>query len=194
MTDHRIWLPFPPSVNNLFSQAMMPSRRMPGRMVTRRFPTKKYRLWREEAVVRIRAAKIPAQGEPVVIKLELIPPDSRPRDADNYAKPILDALVEARVLVDDNNRYVKAVVPYWENPAASSGVIVTIRPAKRSRRPALTPNERAELARIKRDGSRLVSPAFRTTLAVRGLLDKGYLRALPGLFEGEAPQGYALAD
>jgi Holliday junction resolvase RusA-like endonuclease len=72
----------------------------------------------------------------VVLKLELVPPDRRPRDASNYVKPVEDALVEAHVLIDDSQNYVKAVVPYWGEPQRTSGVVVTIRPAREPQKPA----------------------------------------------------------
>jgi Holliday junction resolvase RusA-like endonuclease len=119
------WLPFPPTTNNLFSHGIVKGR-------VRRFPTARYKRWREEAVIRIRSAWRHREPYPVpvVIKLELVPPDHRPRDASNYVKPVEDALVEARVLADDSQNHVKAVVPYWGEPRPTSGVIVTIRPAR----------------------------------------------------------------
>jgi Holliday junction resolvase RusA-like endonuclease len=119
------WLPFPPTVNNLFAHGLVKGR-------IRRFPSRQYKAWRLEAVTRIRAAwrTRPPWPVPVVIKLELVPADRRPRDASNYVKPVEDALVEARVLVDDSQAYVKAVMPYWAEPQKTSGVIVTIRPAR----------------------------------------------------------------
>jgi Holliday junction resolvase RusA-like endonuclease len=185
MTDFKVWLPFPPSANNIFTQGVV-------RGKVRRFPSRRYKAWREEAVIRVRAAwrTKPPYAVPVVVKLELVPPDGRGRDADNYAKPVLDALVEARVLVDDSNRWVKAVAPYWENPSDTAGVIVTIRAAEEVRRPALTASERALLKAIRT--SRLfetIDPDYRPSAAMRGLIEKGYVRALPGLIEG-IPQGY----
>jgi Holliday junction resolvase RusA-like endonuclease len=114
------WLPFPPSTNNLFAHAQVGGR-------IRRFPTKTYKNWRREAVIRIRSQRLPQCTAPVVVKLELTPRDGRARDADNYAKPVLDALVEAGLLIDDSNRYVRAVIPYWLSPHRNSGVNVTIR-------------------------------------------------------------------
>ena len=185
--EHSVWLPFPPSTNNLFSQGVVKGK-------VRRFPSKKYKSWRRDAVILILAAKLPRFTEPVVVKLELTPRDNRARDADNYCKPVLDALVEARVLIDDSNRFVKSVIPYWENPAAEHGVRVLIRSAKNARRPALSATERKTLARIKRDGCRLVvGSRFRATNSIRSLLQKGYIRELPGLFR-DCPQGWALAD
>jgi Holliday junction resolvase RusA-like endonuclease len=121
-----LWLPFPLSSNNLFAHRILP-----GRGYATRYPTPAYRRWRKEAELRICAAKIPLMREPVVVKLELTPPNNRTRDADNFTKGILDALVAARVLPDDNSRWVKAVIPYWLDPhKATSGVRVTIRVAE----------------------------------------------------------------
>lgn len=118
------WLPFPPSANNLFAHAPIRGR-------VRRFPTKEYKNWRREAVIRIRSQRIETFREPVVIKLALTAKDGRRRDASNYIKAIEDALVESRVLIDDSHRYVKSVIPYWCDPdPRHEGVEVTIRVAK----------------------------------------------------------------
>ena len=118
-----IWLPFPPSVNNLFPQAIVLGK-------IRRFPSKQYKAWRKEAFWRIRAARIARYEVPVNVRLELTPRDRRPRDADNYCKPCLDALVEARVLHDDSNLWVLSVAPFWNPPGTKEvGVIVHIQPA-----------------------------------------------------------------
>lgn len=182
--DWRCWLPFPPSTNNLFTQGVVKGK-------VRRFPSRQYKAWREEAVIRIRAAwrSKPPYAVPVVVKIELTPRDSRARDADNYAKPILDALVASRVLADDSNRWVKAVVPYWENPAATFGAIVMIRPAKDVRKPALNADERALLARIEAQALACIPPGWKPPAALWGLLEKGYVAPVPGLIEG-VPQGY----
>lgn len=118
-----LWLPFPPSVNGLFAHGMVKGK-------VRRFPTKQYKAWRKEAVIRIRSQRLAQFAEPVVVKIELTPCDGRARDADNYCKPILDALVEARLLADDSNRYVRAVIPYWADPSREhQGARITIRVA-----------------------------------------------------------------
>jgi crossover junction endodeoxyribonuclease RusA len=119
-----IWLPFPLSSNNLFAHAFQR-----GRIV--RYPTPAYRRWRREAELRIMAARIKTVREPVVIKLELTPPNNRRRDADNFSKGVIDALVRMRVLPDDNSTWVKAVVPYWRDAnKAEAGVLVTLRTAE----------------------------------------------------------------
>ena len=118
----QVWLPFPPSVNNLFSQGMVK-----GKM--RRFASKPYKAWRREAVLRLCAARIPRFSEPVVVKLSLTPRDNRARDADNYNKAVLDALVEARILHDDSCHWVKSVIAWFEEPGANPGVTVSLRVA-----------------------------------------------------------------
>lgn len=128
--EWRLWLPFPLSSNNLFAHRVMPAQRG-RRAFAKRYPTAAYRQWRREAEVRICAARIPLMREPVVVKLELTPPNNRRRDADNFGKGILDALVAARVLPDDNMQWVKAVIPYWRDAhKATAGVVVTIRVAE----------------------------------------------------------------
>lgn len=124
MTEISIRLPFPPSTNGLFAHGYVNGK-------VRRFPTKQYKAWRRAAVIIVRSHRLKQFREPVVIKLELTPRDARPRDADNYAKPVLDALVEAGLLIDDSNRYVREVRPCWCEPNATYvGVVVTIRVAQ----------------------------------------------------------------
>lgn len=118
-----IWLPWPPSTNNLFSQG-----RVGGKI--RRFPSTQYKRWRKVASGLIMAARIKKFTEPVVIKLHLNPPDSRPRDADNYTKAVVDSLVQGGVIEDDDNRYVRAVVPMWMPQRVAPGVIVEVRTVK----------------------------------------------------------------
>jgi crossover junction endodeoxyribonuclease RusA len=125
-----LWLPFPLSSNNLFAHKIVPGKAGRGAFA-QRYPTPAYRRWRREAEVRICAARLPRMTEPVVVKLELTPPNARRRDCDNFGKGILDALVAARVLPDDNMQWVKAVIPYWLDPhKPTAGVVVTLRVAE----------------------------------------------------------------
>jgi Holliday junction resolvase RusA-like endonuclease len=117
-----VWLSWPPSTNNLYSQRFQNGR-------TIRFPSTQLRRWKREALVRICAARLPVMSGPVDIELALIAPDGRHRDASNYAKAIEDSLVEARVLRGDDARYVRSVRPHWagEPSRRGAGVTVTIR-------------------------------------------------------------------
>jgi crossover junction endodeoxyribonuclease RusA len=121
VSECSVWLPFPPSTNNLFRNGVVKGKHM-------RFQSKGYRAWRLEAALRLMVAKLPRFIAPVAVKLELTPKDKRSRDADNCAKPVLDALVEARVLPDDSNRFVRSVSIHWQEPAKRAGVVVSICP------------------------------------------------------------------
>lgn len=189
MSVQRVWLPFPPSVNNLFSQAQMKGKS--GRMVTRRFPSKAYKSWRREALVLIKAARLAAYDGPVAVKIALTPPSAARRDADNYLKGPLDALVEMRVLADDSQ--VQKLLAAWDHAAERPGVVIEIGEMAADHRPPLTPSERVALARLKRAGNRLVGVKTRVTQVIRALVAKGYVRELPGLIDG-APQGFAVAE
>src|SRR3546814_16893099 len=87
-----LFLPFPPSVNNLFVN----SRRTGGR-----FPSKNYKAWQEEAArALVRQAVAPLVG-PVNLTFTFGRPDKRRRDVFNYAKAPADFLVKHRILDDD---------------------------------------------------------------------------------------------
>jgi Holliday junction resolvase RusA-like endonuclease len=89
--------------------------------------TKQYRAWRRHAEVLICAARPPRFDQPVSIELSFTPPDRRRRDPDNHTKPVLDALVSGRVLVDDSGAFVRAISARWLDPSkASAGVLVTV--------------------------------------------------------------------
>jgi Holliday junction resolvase RusA-like endonuclease len=125
MSAYRVWLPFPPSANNLFSQGVVKGK-------VRRFPHPRYKRWQATALVLLAAARhIPHPiRQPVVIDLALTPRDNRRRDASNYVKAVEDALVKARILADDGQRHVKSITPRWEQPSRECGVTVTIRAAE----------------------------------------------------------------
>ena len=94
-------LPKPHSVNAAFSQSYK--------------KTAQYRTWRVEA-----NASIMAQGPRVLLSgpvfIELIFPAevcSEACDTDNQAKGCLDALVDMRILVDDNRMIVPVLLLRW---------------------------------------------------------------------------------
>lgn len=189
---HSVELPFPPSVNNLFSQGLVKGK-------VRRFPSRKYKQWRKEANILLRLAKLPEFGmNRVDIRIALTPKDSRPRDVDNFNKAVLDALVEARVIADD--RYIARVDAYWDRSRVDVGAVVTIAPA--GEMPELKPDMREPLdakdrtalrALIKNGGYRLLSTKERIPLPYQRLIDKGYVTTMPGIHDGAPPQGYKVA-
>jgi Holliday junction resolvase RusA-like endonuclease len=117
-----VWLSWPPSTNNLYTQKFQR-----GRVV--RFPSTQLRKWKREALIRITAAKLPCFDGPVSLELALIAPDGRHRDASNYVKAIEDSLVAGRVLRGDDARFVRSVRPFWAGMPnrKAAGVTVTIR-------------------------------------------------------------------
>lgn len=84
-------LPFPPSVNNLFANG-----------AKGRFPTPRYKAWREEAALRLHAQRPrPIKGR-YVVTMRFERPDRRARDADNLSKAPMDLLVSTGVIEADH--------------------------------------------------------------------------------------------
>jgi crossover junction endodeoxyribonuclease RusA len=84
-------LPFPPSVNNLFSGTR------------RRFISKGYKAWKEEAhLALLKQRPLPHIGGKVTCRYSFGRPDKRRRDLGNLEKAISDCLVEHAVIEDDS--------------------------------------------------------------------------------------------
>lgn len=108
-------LPVPPSVNQLF-------RNVPGKG---RVKTRVYDDWQGHALTSLRLQKIaPLKGQVVV--LFGVERSSRSADIDNRIKAMLDALVKAKIIQDDNQ--VTAFAAAWL-PAANGLAHVQIFPA-----------------------------------------------------------------
>jgi Holliday junction resolvase RusA-like endonuclease len=112
MPTARIVLPFPISVNGMF-----PTR---GNV---RVPSPKYRAWRDEAGYRIKSQKPPCIAGSVNVRIDLVAPDARRRDCDNYVKGVLDAIVKAGVITDDSA--IRRLSIGWEEAGEPCTVIVT---------------------------------------------------------------------
>jgi crossover junction endodeoxyribonuclease RusA len=186
---HTIKLPFPPSSNTLFKTITTPR----GKII--RAPSRAYREWREYARTLIQVTKPPRFAKPVMISLLLVPPDTKARDADNYAKAVLDALSFMSVIPDDNSAHIRELRIIWDNPDDEEPrVMVTIELADMTGiKPPLTGPERAELRAIREAGMRLVTPQYRPSAAIRGLLAKGYIVEQKGLVDG-FPQAYTVQE
>lgn len=96
-----IVLPFPVSVHKAF-------RRHNGKYLSA-----EYRKWRDEAGWMLKTQKPAKVAGPVSITIELVAPDKRRRDADNYKKGPLDLLVSHGVIEADDNRIVKQSTVRW---------------------------------------------------------------------------------
>jgi len=114
MSTARISIDFPPSVNNLFLNAGK------GRG---RVPTPEYRAWRERTAWMIAAQKpLPIAGK-VNVRVDLVAPDKRRRDADNLAKAPLDAIVRAGLIDDDSA--IRRLSIGWEDSGEPCTITIT---------------------------------------------------------------------
>ncbi len=101
-----IWLPAPPSVNNMYRSGR-------GRV----FRSTGYKRWQQEAdIAFLQAGGLrPWRVYPVCVEIDLFPgPQYRSRDLDNLVKPLLDFLVYREVLADDNTEHIRRVVVQFQ--------------------------------------------------------------------------------
>lgn len=87
-------VPFPPSVNHYWRT---PST---GALKGRTLISKKGRVFREKVAYTLRDMKAEVPGR-LGIHIALFPPDKRKRDLDNYLKALLDSIVHAGMIKDD---------------------------------------------------------------------------------------------
>jgi len=112
MRTVRVSLPFPPSVNTMF-----PTRG------NKRVPSPAYRAWRDEAAWRIKHQATRAFSGAVNVRIDLVAPDRRRRDCDNYAKGCLDALVKNGVIDDDSA--IRRLSIGWEDSGEPCTITIT---------------------------------------------------------------------
>ncbi len=104
-------LPVPPSTNALFVN-------VPGKG---RVPSVRYKQWRQDALATLWTQPRKFMGCPCAITL--IVPDKGRRDLDNFAKPILDFLVQHNFIADDSREFVRDLRIKWSDV---EGVVITI--------------------------------------------------------------------
>ncbi len=130
-TDLTLAVSFPPSVNHYWRHVVLPLKRntADGRQAFRvqaliSEDGRKYkRTVCREVMAQNAQYRLSAR---VRIVVALYPPDRRRRDVDNYAKALLDSLVEAGVLADDSQVDDLRLVWYAATPGGRA--VVTIRP------------------------------------------------------------------
>lgn len=93
-TDWEHTLPFPPSINS-YHRAIMRGR-YPRQIISR-----EGRAFQSACYALLQKAPRLAEGR-YAVELKLTPPDRRRRDLDNRVKPVLDALVKAKIVEDDS--------------------------------------------------------------------------------------------
>ena len=97
-----VWLPFPPSTNNLFLNARK------GRILS-----PEYRAWRKEAGWALQTQKPPALTTRVILTIDL--DDTKQGDCANREKAVTDLLVAHKVIPGDQKKWVKRVSIGWES-------------------------------------------------------------------------------
>ena len=121
-----IALSFPPSVNHYWRHVAMPLGKGKKGFSVRALISEKgraYKLTVCREVLSQRAA-LGISG-PVRMYIAFCPPDRRRRDVDNYAKALLDSLVEAKVLEDDS--LIRDLRMVWGEVTPGGRAVVTIR-------------------------------------------------------------------
>ena len=99
----KIYLPSPPSLNNIF---------VTNKKTGGRFTSKKYAQWKVEAGWLLQTQDIKAFGGLVEIEI-LIKEPRRKTDIDNKIKPVLDLLVKNKIIDSDDNTTVRKVSAAW---------------------------------------------------------------------------------
>ena len=92
------FLPLPPTVNSMYG----------GGSRQRRFKTKKYRAWCEQAEILCKSVP-KVEQYPVMLIIKIIWPDNRSCDLSNRIKAIEDILVNTGVLKDDDRKHIAAL-------------------------------------------------------------------------------------
>lgn len=111
--EARISLPFPVSTHKAF-------RKHKGAHLS-----EEYRQWRDRAgweLLGQRPAKIKGH---VSVLIELVSPDKRRRDTDNFIKGPMDLLVTHGVIEGDDSRFVREVTARWVDAGEPCRVVVS---------------------------------------------------------------------
>lgn len=121
-------LPWPPSANAMHGSRVLRSART-GRLVAARYSTAAVKGYRREVWAAAQAAGVRGLQGPLAVDVVAYPPDARRRDLDNVWKVLLDALVHAGALPDDNARAVAALSIRVSDPVRLGLLRVTFRAA-----------------------------------------------------------------
>jgi Holliday junction resolvase RusA-like endonuclease len=111
-------VPCPPSTNNLFRTVGV-----------KRYRTKEYNAWSELAVPLLATIRPPKEF-PVEVVVRVTGKLNVQRDLDNLMKPLLDALVSAGVLAEDDVRHVTGLDAKYKATGGEPIATVSLRPAE----------------------------------------------------------------
>lgn len=113
MNDIVIWLPIPPSVNNLFVNAAKGKGR---------YPSSKYTRWKRDAQAAIVEQVCRGLVLPLTIQrpvnLQITISEKCRSDLDNCAKAVIDFIVAQGIILDDSKRIVRKVCLAWGSVSA----------------------------------------------------------------------------
>lgn len=113
-----IYLPFPPSVNEMYANVVGKGR----------VKAKRYRAWEKEAGYDLNRQSIKRHSGRVELEIYLQEPDTlRKKDCSNFAKAVEDFLVTNRLIEGDDHTVVRSCKQIWS--AETRGCRVSIRPA-----------------------------------------------------------------
>lgn len=113
-----IHLPWPPTVNDYYGVRVVKRRQIP-------YIKAKGKKFREDVEAAIAEQIGYLQlDDPLLVEVELFPPDKRRRDLDNYMKALLDALTQAQVWLDDSQ--IDQLFIYRGQQVAHGAVVVKI--------------------------------------------------------------------
>lgn len=108
-------LPFPPSINTLYFQ---------GPKHGQKFLSKKGKEYKARITNLYGSDEMEPITCPIKVRIEMIPPDSRMRDIDNYIKPVLDGLKYLDIIVDDSQITKMAVLKRSKHPKYNRGMML----------------------------------------------------------------------
>jgi crossover junction endodeoxyribonuclease RusA len=108
-------LPFPPSVNGLYSGGMN---------TKRRFTSDKYRAWQDMAYIALlqQPARMDRHTGPVQVIYLFSQPDKRRRDLANLEKAVSDLLVK-HLIIEDDSHIKRLHIEWCDHPHAATVII-----------------------------------------------------------------------
>ncbi len=91
--------------------------------------TEKARVWQQTAAWEILRQRPHKFAEPVAVTLWFYPPTKGRRDADNFAKAVLDSLRDSRVIKDDSGQWLPLLNLRWCDPVKGGAVYIEVQEA-----------------------------------------------------------------